>query len=174
MRNLSAVAHECMEELRQINVPYQTVVRWEVNTRAKHRWGQCRQIIANSAYSININSKLLDERVPEQSLKKVIMHELLHTVQGGMCHTGVWKQYAGLVRRKLGYDIERTDSETDLQIPQELRAAYVEQASSSKSYVIQCVRCGYKVVRHKMCYSVEHPENCQHKYCGGRFTRVEI
>ena len=42
MKDLKKLANQCMAELDAIGVQYGNVVLWEVNTRAKNRWGQCR------------------------------------------------------------------------------------------------------------------------------------
>ena len=44
MKDLKKLANECMAELDAIGVQYGNVISWEVNTRAKNRWGQCRYI----------------------------------------------------------------------------------------------------------------------------------
>ncbi len=39
MRDLQVVTKECMKELDKIGIKYGNVVKFEVNTRAKSRWG---------------------------------------------------------------------------------------------------------------------------------------
>ena len=39
MKDLKKLANQCMAELDAIGVQYGNVISWEVNTRAKNRWG---------------------------------------------------------------------------------------------------------------------------------------
>ena len=84
MRDLTAYAIECMNELDNIGIEYGNIIEFTVNTRAKKRWGQCRAV--PGGYSINISSVLLDERNDEKGLKETIHHELLHSCKGCMNH----------------------------------------------------------------------------------------
>lgn len=49
MKDLKKLANQCMAELDAIGVQYGNVISWEVNTRAKNRWGQCRYIGGEAA-----------------------------------------------------------------------------------------------------------------------------
>ena len=40
MKNFHGLCLECMEELDALNVQYGKISKWEINTRAKKRWGQ--------------------------------------------------------------------------------------------------------------------------------------
>ena len=79
MKDLKKLANECMAELDAIGVQYGNVISWEVNTRAKNRWGQCRYI-GGGRYSISIINRLLDDNLPDEAAKQTIIHELLHSV----------------------------------------------------------------------------------------------
>ena len=43
----------------------------------------------------------------EHLIRNVLFHELIHTVPGGLCHTGQWKKWAKYVSEKTGYRIQR-------------------------------------------------------------------
>ena len=45
-------------------------------------------------------------RIWYRSLRNTLIHELIHTVPGGLCHTGEWKKWAKLVSEKTGYNIQ--------------------------------------------------------------------
>ena len=47
----------------------------------------------------------------EKSLKNTLIHELIHTVPDGLCHTGEWKKWAKYVSEKTGYNIKRLDGD---------------------------------------------------------------
>ena len=54
MKDLKKLANECMAELDAIGIQYGNVISWEVNTRAKNRWGQCRYIGGGVILSISL------------------------------------------------------------------------------------------------------------------------
>lgn len=92
MRDVNVIAIECMRELENIGIKCGNVIKIDINTRAKKRWGQCRKIGNN--YIIEVNQILLREDTDIDGLKNTIIHELLHTCKGCMKHTGEWKQLA--------------------------------------------------------------------------------
>ncbi len=49
----------------------------------------------------------------ERSLRNTLIHELIHTVPDGLCHTGEWKRWARYVSAKTGYDIQRCGGRDD-------------------------------------------------------------
>jgi len=106
MRDLEAIAYECMEKLDALEIPYGNVTEISVNTRAKSRWGQCRHK-PDGTHTININVELLDESNDIRGLENTIIHELLHTCPGCNNHGPIWKTYAEKVRAAYGYDIKR-------------------------------------------------------------------
>lgn len=83
MRNLMEYANECMVKLDDLGIEYGNVLEFKVNTRAAHRWGQCK--VVPGGYSINISAVLLDDN-DEQGLINTIFHELLHTYLKGCCN----------------------------------------------------------------------------------------
>lgn len=44
MRDVNVIAIECMRELENIGIKCGNVIKIDINTRAKKRWGQCRKI----------------------------------------------------------------------------------------------------------------------------------
>ena len=89
MRDVNVIAIECMRELENIGIKCGNVIKIDINTRAKKRWGQYRKIGNN--YIIEVNQILLREDTDIDGLKNTIIHELLHTCKGCMKHTGEWK-----------------------------------------------------------------------------------
>ena len=117
MRDVNVIAIECMRELENIGIKCGNVIKIDVNTRSKKRWGQCRKIGNN--YIIEVNQILLREDTDIDGLKNTIIHELLHTCKGCMKHTGEWKQLAEKVNRYYGYNIKRCDSADEKGISEE-------------------------------------------------------
>lgn len=60
-------------------------------------------------YYIEISGYTL--RNSEKSLRNTLIHELIHTVPGGLCHTGEWKKWAMFVSERTEYDIKRLDGD---------------------------------------------------------------
>ena len=61
-------------------------------------------------FYIKISGYTLKNR--ERQLRNTLIHELIHTVPGGQCHTGEWKKWAKYVSKKTGYDIQRLSGDT--------------------------------------------------------------
>lgn len=168
MRDLQAVANECMTEISTIGVPYGNVVEWKVNTRAQSRWGQCKRLTHNR-FSINISSRLLDERVDLVGLKNTIIHELLHTIEYSDGHRGAWAKWAGYVNRKLGYNIKRTSSADEKGVPTELQ----HNKTQEYKYVVECPCCKHQWKRMVKSSLISHPEYYQCPTCKTKLQRIK-
>lgn len=138
MRDVNVIAIECMRELENIGIKCGNVIKIDINTRAKKRWGQCRKIGNN--YIIEVNQILLREDTDIDGLKNTIIHELLHTCKGCMKHTGEWKQLAEKVNRYYGYNIKRCDSADEKGISEEQKEKIqTERAAARKvKYIFKC------------------------------------
>ena len=167
MRNLNTVAKECMTELDNIGIHYGKVVRFEINTRAKKRWGQCKKTA--QGYIININVDLLDERNDINGLKNTIIHELLHTCKGCMNHGSEWKRLADKVNRHYGYGVTRCSNADEKGV--NYRRETVRRAQPEYKYAIRCECCGHIYKRSKLTKTIQHPENYRCKG-GGKLIRV--
>lgn len=166
MKDLHQLAAECVADLLSIGICPGKVTKWTVNTRAKHRWGLCRQT-APGEYQIEVADRLLQDNVSDQAAKDTILHELLHTVKGCHGHKGEWKNLAAKVNRLLPqYNIKRTASSEEKGLD-----AY--PVKRNYRYIIQCVKCGKEYHRDRMCRVVESP---QYYYCGachGKLKRIK-
>lgn len=167
MRNLNKVAKECMIELDNIGIRYGKIDRFEVNTRAKSRWGRCKKV--NRGYIIEINVDLLDERNDINGLKNTIIHELLHTCEGCMNHGKEWKRLADKVNRHYGYGVTRCSNADEKGV--NYRRESVRRAQPDYKYAIRCECCGHIYRRSKLTKTIQHPENYRCK-CGGKLIRV--
>lgn len=166
MKDLMKLVAECKAELDSISVPYQTVHRWKVNTRAKARWGYCKKLW-EGAFEIQIAQCLLEDTVDDIAVKTTIIHELLHTVKGCHGHKGKWKEYAEYVNRKLPkYHIKRTTSHKEKGIEYKPRTVIYR-------YVFECQHCKRQVRRERSSKFVENYERYTCGNCGGRFTRIK-
>ena len=161
MKDLEKLVAECKADLDSIGIRYGCVVRWEINTRAKRRWGQCEKLLGGF-YAISISARLLQDDVNDMAVKNTILHELLHTVKGCHGHTGLWANLAAKVNRCLPqYTIQRrTDAEEKS----------VERADPR--YVLKCTGCGKEYGRYRMTDFVRCPRSYRCGDCGGDFERI--
>lgn len=113
MKDLWKLVRECKEELDALGIEYRTVRNWTVNTRSQRRWGQCK-VVSSDVFDINISVRLLADQVSDTAAKDTIIHELLHTVEGCLKHTGKWKALAEKVNRAYPqYHIKRATTEEE-------------------------------------------------------------
>lgn len=168
MRDLNAVAKECMKMLDDIGIKYGKVVEFKVNTRAHKRWGQCKYI--TGGYSININKIFLDEKNDINGLKNTIIHELLHTCKGCMNHGPEWKRLASKVNNAYGINIKRCSSANEKGIN---KCTKPMRKIIKYKYEVQCKECGHIYKRTKMSNVVQYPEQYYCGYCHGELKRVK-
>ncbi len=165
MKDLEQLVAECQAEMKSIGIQIGTVLEWEVNSRAKNRWGQCKQIQPGS-YTISISSQLLQDDVSDVAVKETVIHELLHTVKGCHGHTGRWKQLAAKVNRLLPqYTIKRCSSSEE-------KGIQCAPQAVTYRYKLRCVRCGQEILRQKASSLVTHPERYRCAKCGGNLLRT--
>ena len=141
MKDLKKLTGECINEVKAAGICIGERISFEINKRAKTRWGLCRKN-RDGSYQIQIAGILLeDNRISEKSCKETIIHELLHTCEGCMKHTGRWKQYALKMNRLYGYDIKRVTTGVE---------KGVENYRSSQlpgKYMFVCKSCGAVIYR---------------------------
>jgi hypothetical protein len=167
MKDLQILANECMDELNALDIPYNKNIKFEINSRAKCRWGQCRKTY--DYYIISISDRLLNDSVDDVATKTTILHELLHTTPNGMTHKGEWKIYADAVNHYYGYNIKRCTSADEKGV----ESIRVERKHHI-TYVCQCDKCGLIIEKHKMSNFIRFPNHYGHKNCNGRFKLIDI
>ena len=164
---------ECIDELDTIGYKDKLgrIDEWQVNTRAKNRLGVCRH--RHTTYGIKYNiigiSDWVLEKFADKDIKNVIMHELLHTIDGCNNHGELWKRYARKVSHELGYNITRTEN---IQALCERNGIdYSEFENNSYKYEITCKKCGATWHKHKLTknYLFYYRNNkMTHTSCGGK------
>ena len=145
-RDLNAYFNTCLKEVEAIGIRPGNIVEVKVNTRARHRWGQCKCV--PGGYSININAALLNPSNDERGLKETLIHEILHTVPGSMDHGIVWKSHAEEMNRHYGYNIKRCSSSEEKGV--------TEDYGSRPKYTITCQRCGRTFGRDRASNLIKH------------------
>lgn len=162
MKDLDKLAAECVADLLAIGIQPAKNINWSVNTRAKKRWGHCHKA-SSTAYDIEVSSRLLQDEVCDQAAKNTIMHELLHTINGAMSHTGLWLRLATKVNSQLPqYTIKRTTNSEEKGVdPVEAK------------YIVACPSCGQQYTRFRMTPIVQYPQNYRCGHCGRALIRVK-
>ncbi len=141
MKDFEALRNECINEVTRLGIKLGQISSWEINTRAKTRWGMCK-LSPDGTYTIEIAARLLeDDRISETACKETIIHELLHTCKGCMRHTGKWKYYADVVNQVYGYNIKRVTP------GQEKGVENYEGNQMAIKYVFTCGKCGATIYR---------------------------
>ncbi len=163
MKDLQKFVAECETELKSIGIKQGKVSKWVINTTATTWYGQCKKL-ADGTFQISIVQALLYDDASDQALKNTIMHELLHTVEGSMKHTGRWKLNAESVNKRLPqYKISRLNSYKPS-----------EAATKTYKYGVRCTVCGKVYYRNKMSNLIKQPERYFCGICRGRLTRIDV
>lgn len=108
---LNRMLAECIELMKELEVPISENICPEVVLTGTHRFfGRCSSkgsLVKYNEYDfyIEISGHTLENT--EKSLRNTLIHELIHTIPDGMCHTGEWKKWAKYVSEKTGYNIQR-------------------------------------------------------------------
>ena len=160
MRDLQRYAYLGEAMLDRVKIKYAKKIEYVENTRAQSRLGLCKK--SGDKYTIEISSKLLDERVDEKTLIETVLHEQLHTCYGCMKHTGKWKQLAQKVSAAYKLNIVRAADEECM--PAELLP--------TPKYGINCQGCGEEFYRQRLSSLVKRPGNYRCGKCGGKLALI--
>lgn len=175
MRNLSNYVLKCELMLDEMGIKYGIISDVTVNTRAKHRWGQCNR--NGNRYSINISSLLLEERNSEEGLINTILHELLHTVSGCMNHGKKWQELANRVSYVYNLNIRRTSSKDEVglckECKKELEEEQKQKLASMPVYKLICKECGNTYTYRRAGYYVQHYKDCWCHLCKGKLDLIK-
>lgn len=165
MKDLEKLAAECEADLLSIGIQPGKVNRWIVNTRAKCRWGLCKQYLPG-LYDISIAERILQDNVSDQAAKNTILHELLHTVKGCHGHKGKWKELAAKVNRLLPqYTIKRATS-------YEEKGLEYKPKKRTNRYAVKCTHCGKEYYREKESKLIQYPDKYRCGVCNNPLKRI--
>ncbi len=162
---LSEDLRECEMICSHAGIRTGKVTRIRINPRMNYAWGRCITNRSEGTHIIEINKALMDESVPNLSLKATILHELCHTVKDGHGHKKGWLEAAERLRKVYGLKLSRTNSAEELSVRP-------DPGKQAPNYVFRCVVCGAVVERTMHSKFVDHNERYRCGYCGGRFERI--
>ncbi|WP_029319126.1 hypothetical protein [Butyrivibrio sp. AE3004] len=141
MKDFEALKEKSLSDVKNAGIKIGKIVSWEINTRAKTRWGQCKKNI-DGTYAIQISSTLLtDDRISEKAVLETMIHEILHTCENGMNHQGNWKINAEIMNRTYGYNIKRITKGSEKGVED-----YKSKPREIK-YIFTCKGCGVQIYR---------------------------
>lgn len=137
MKNLYQIYKECCNELLSIGMDIsKNITCCYPSRKLKTTLGICNYDKYRNTYEIEINMCLLSDNADVSALKDTIIHELIHTCPGCMNHGKEWKRRAEVVNWKLGYNISRCATTS------EMKAANVVIDSEPYKFGIVCDNCG--------------------------------
>ena len=137
-----------------------------VNPLLKSAWGRCITDRITGTHRIEINEALLDNSVPELSLKRTIIHELCHTVKDGHGHKKGWREAADRLKKVYGLQLSPANSAEELSVPRSL------SQEPAIRYVFRCADCGQIIQRSRRSKFVENPERYRCGNCGGTLEQL--
>lgn len=166
---LIITAENCLNECRRLGIPFGKIRKFEVNTRAKSRWGQTKYNRASQIFEININASLIDGK-HDEGLRNTLYHEILHTVPGCFNHGATWNRYGNLIQRELGYKINRAETAEEKGFASGEYEAQVRKAPVK--YTFRCSACGQIVTRQRESNFTRNTGSYRCGRCGGKFIRI--
>ena len=158
--------HECELICAHAGIKTGKISVIRVNPLLRSSWGRCITDRIAGTHTIEINEVLLDNSVPDLSLKRTIIHELCHTVKDGHGHKKGWLVAAERLKKVYGLQLSPANSAEDLLIPKSLLQEPVLR------YVFRCVDCEQIVERSKRSKFVDNPERYRCGNCGGVFIKI--
>lgn len=160
---LNSVAKIVLQKLDNIGVEYGEIKSFDVNSRAKGRFGQAQR--RGGSYKINIMEELCDPRYLH-GLESTIAHEVIHTCKGCMNHGEEWKRIAKKASDAYGWKITRTNSREEKGLPA------VNNLEAYK-YKVVCKGCGQTIYRKRRSDLIRNVNAYKCGTCHGKFS-VEI
>ena len=112
---INTMLAESIELLKELGVPISDSICPEVRLTSAHSYYGCccvkgsRKYCTDYDFYIEMSGWVLCNT--EKSIRNTLLHELIHTVPGGLRHTGNWKKWADYVSKKTEYTIQRCDGD---------------------------------------------------------------
>lgn len=166
MKDLNKYLAVCMRELDGLGIKYGRISAVNPNYRAKKRWGQTKALY-NGTYDININIRLIQDDISDESLKSTIIHELLHTCDGCMNHGEKWKRLANRVNRRYGYNIKTSSTASE-------KGCSDYKIERIPRFILSCNNCGCKITYYRTCKTIQNYKRYSCGRCGGDLTLVKL
>lgn len=160
-RDIKELFNEVVKEFEAIGISVNTNIIKDIklNNRLSRVTGVCSHRGDN--FIIDISTKIYKTQ-PEQEIKGVIVHEIIHTFDKCFNHGNEFMFFLKQMSNKYGYKLARTRKIVD-------DVAYAKESK----YIIACKKCGAVIGKDKMQDCVRHPESYSCRHCGGDFERIK-
>lgn len=170
IERLNSILKEVIDEARELKIPVSAYIAEEVrvNPRPKKRFGCCR--LVEGKYRIEISEFVLD--CDEGKIRSVLAHEVLHTCKDCSNHGPLWKEYAGRMNRRHGYQIRRVSSLEEMGIEEMQGPSAGSLQEDRIRYIIKCTKCGREYPRQRFT-CVMKKINAYRCQCGGKLVLLE-
>lgn len=164
MKDLEKITKECKRKLEAINIPFNKNVVVKAGKLRTGAWGSYR-IYENM---IILDPVFTDDRMQTFATENVLIHELLHSCNDCISHSGLWKYYARKVNRTYRYKITRC-SDYKPYMSKELLGEFMQRFK----YVAQCEGCGTYVTQVRISDFIRNMDNYRCRACKGKFKRIK-
>lgn len=164
MKDLEKITKECKRKLEAINIPFNKDVVVKAGKLRTGVWGSYR-IYENM---IILDPVFTDDRMQRFATESVLIHELLHSCNDCISHSGLWKYYARKVNRTYQYKITRC-SDYKPYMSKELLGEFMQRFK----YVAQCEGCGTYVTQVRISDFIRNMDNYRCCACKGKFKRIK-
>ena len=158
MNDFDALLERAAAQARALGIPVSPRLnpRVAVNRRAVTRFGCC--IRRGEEYVVELSARLLE--AGERACMQTLAHEVLHTCPGCRNHGARWREYAGRMNAAYGYEISRTGTCGELEVPD----------LAPVKHLLVCRSCGREFRRARASSLVQHPERYRCR-CGGALEK---
>lgn len=163
---INQLINEVRRELADIGIEVDRNIPINISNRMTRCFGIYEYSIryGKLVEKITLSSRLVQDGVPDNSFKSVLIHEYLHSLARNDGHLGEWKRLADKVNKayKGVYNIQRCDSEEHLKI------------QAHHKYTLRCKKCGELAYADRWSNFVARPYLYSHRGCGGKFEQVKV
>lgn len=148
---LKTLFFEVMTDMDKVHIPYSKNFQIRPNFRAVRRRGACKK--EKGHFVIELSYDCLNG--PENEIKDVIAHELIHTCEGCFNHGAQFKKYMQIINT-LGYNVSVTYK------------GDADELEKYAKYKIVCRDCGTATYRMRTSNLVKYPSKYKCAKCGGK------
>lgn len=156
MHDLQKIARVCLDEVTAAGMTPGHILSFSANNRLTACHGKAKGTRRRDGrgydFTIEIAGFMLDDACPLAELKNTVIHEILHTCEGGQNHGPTWQLYARTMNRKYGYNIATYADEKEI-----AATAQARMKVNPPKYTTICNKCGFVEYTYRMCGFVRNP-----------------
>lgn len=111
---------------------------------------------------------------PEEEIRTVIMHEVLHTIKNSKGHDYIWCNAASKVLNAYDYMYGEYHLHSHPYSKDRSNYPHTKLEIGTYKYILKCPKCGQLFQKNKMCKMVKYYDSYYHKVCGKEYKLVRI